>query len=182
MSGFPVIREGFLEAVDRAGPDALKDVAEVGEEIGLEPPACNHKPGADRRGSPAFIAAKEQPPSEAQGGADMGPTRHFGQLGLDTAPGSGIMRTAWKDTALSEEAVKRLGEIAMSGPRPPLRLLKGDDAHESIVQKPVACAARKAGLTKRATCHTFRHSFAAHLLESGSHIRTDQSRVPRDGP
>ena len=46
--------------------------------------------------------------------------------------------------------------------------------HESILQKAVAGAVRKAGLTKRATCHTFRHSFATQLLKSGYDIRTVQ--------
>ena len=35
-------------------------------------------------------------------------------------------------------------------------------------------AGRKAGLAKRVGCHTFRHSLATHLLESGSDIRTVQ--------
>lgn len=45
---------------------------------------------------------------------------------------------------------------------------------ESGLQKAVKIVVGRAGLTKRVTCHTFRHSFATHMLENGVNIRVVQ--------
>jgi integron integrase len=47
-------------------------------------------------------------------------------------------------------------------------------ADESVLQRAVREAVLRSGIVKRATCHTFRHSFATHLLEDGYDIRTVQ--------
>src|SRR5262245_34961744 len=61
-----------------------------------------------------------------------------------------------------------------SGVETPDQVERRHHLHERVIQRAVHQAVRDVGISRRISCHTFRHSFATHLLEEGYDIRTIQ--------
>ena len=164
----------IVELLYGSGLRLLECLALRVKDVDLERKQLMVRRGKGDKDRPALLPERVREGLRAQ--LDLVARQHRAELGAGRGEGDLPYALAVK---MPGAARSLAWQYVFFAPRPCLDPATGrlvlHHLHESGVQKAVRDAARRAGIDKRVTCHTMRHSFATHLLEGATDIRTIQA-------